>query len=278
MNATKLSSSMLTMVRRSYRANFPAQARMKSTSSTTVSAAHISERNMFGRLWDKYTAALMARPLLVKATTASTIFFISDSVTQYLMDPLADYDFARAGSGAAFGVVATTWLHYWWGFLEGFVGKRLPLAQYRLQNTLAKVFLDQAIGAPLYIFTYYVVTNFIQQYNALPKDSSKTALSLLDETAERAVEMLPPTMLRHWTLWPAVHTLNFYYSPLHHRVLVQNMVLVGWSGYLSHLNNGGLMTPTEEVEEVIAIKRRETQLPLSERAPPGSLRRMITEL
>ena len=60
--------------------------------------------------------------------------------------------------------------------------------------------------------------------------------------------MLPPTMIRHWTLWPAVHTMNFYYIPLHHRVLVQNLVLVGWSGYLSHLNNGGLMTPKEEVE------------------------------
>lgn len=174
------------------------------------------------------------------------------------MDPAAEYDIARAGSGAAFGIVATGWLHYWWGFLEGFVGRRLPVAQHRLSNTLAKVFLDQAIGAPLYIYTYYVITNFIQELNSLPADSKKTSTKVLKETCDRATEMLPPTMLRHWTLWPLVHTLNFYYSPLHHRVLVQNLVLVGWSGYLSHLNNGGLMTPKEEVEEVIAIKRRES--------------------
>jgi len=68
--------------------------------------------------------------------------------------------------------------------------------------------------------------------------------------------MLLPTMLRHWTVWPAVHTLNFYFNPLHHRVLVQNLVLVGWSGYLSHLNNGGLMTPKDEIE--VTIKRRAT--------------------
>lgn len=210
------------------------------------------------------------------------------------MDPTADYDVARAGSGAAFGVVATGWLHYWWGFLEAFVGKRLPIAQRRLSNTLVKVFLDQAIGAPIYIYTYYVITNYIQELNALPSDSEQTPTKLLEETCERAAEMLPPTMLRHWTLWPLVHSLNFYYSPLHHRVLVQNLVLVGWSGCkclyrresqtffsgsgnltcfvlsllmlcdsdLSHLNNGGLMTPKEEVEEVIAIKRRESNIPV----------------
>ena len=80
--------------------------------------------------------------------------------------------------------------------------------------------------------------------------------SLLKETSDRALEMLPDTLLRHWMLWPIVHTLNFYYNPIHHRVLVQNVVLIFWSGYLSHLNNGGLVTPEKEVElaEVAAAK------------------------
>lgn len=146
------------------------------------------------------------------------------------MDPVAPYELARAGSGAAFGVVATGWLHYWWGFLEGFVGKGIPIATHRFSNTVAKVMLDQAIGAPLYIYTYYVITNLIQELNAQTTNSQKSTVKVLEETCGRAAEMLAPTMLRHWTLWPAVHTLNFYYSPLHHRVLVQNLVLVGWSG------------------------------------------------
>lgn len=202
----------------------------KTTTVTKSVESGTKGSNFLWTFWEKYTAALMARPLAVKASTASVIFFLSDSGTQYLMDPTADYDVARAGSGAAFGVVATGWLHYWWGFLEAFVGKRLPIAQRRLSNTLVKVFLDQAIGAPIYIYTYYVITNYIQELNALPSDSEQTPTKLLEETCERAAEMLPPTMLRHWTLWPLVHSLNFYYSPLHHRVLVQNLVLVGWSG------------------------------------------------
>jgi hypothetical protein len=83
-----------------------------------------------GRYWE----ALLACSLIVKATAASLIFFTSDSATQYLIDSTAEWDGARAGSGAAFGVIATTWLHYWWGFLEGFVGAHLPVAQFRLSN------------------------------------------------------------------------------------------------------------------------------------------------
>jgi protein Mpv17 len=186
--------------------------------------------SFFWTMWERYTALLFARPLIVKATSASVIFFVSDSATQLITEPDSDWDVARAGSGAAFGIVATGWLHYWWGFLEGFVGRRVPVAQNRLGNTLVKVVLDQAIGAPLYIYTYYVITNFVQEMSNRPVDSDKESGDVLKDTCERASEMLAPTMLRHWTLWPAVHTLNFYYSPLHHRVLVQNLVLIGWSG------------------------------------------------
>jgi len=49
--------------------------------------------------------------------------------------------------------------------------------------------------------------------------------------------------MQHWKIWPAIHSLNFYFIPVHNRVLVQNLVLVGWSGYLSHLNH------SREVEE-----------------------------
>lgn len=206
--------------------------RFKSSINDSAERSRSKGTSLLWSLWGKYTDALMARPLLVKASTASFIFFVSDSATQVIMDPTADYELARAGSGAAFGIVATGWLHYWWGFLEAFVGKRISVTQNRLGNTLAKVILDQGIGAPFYVFTYYVITNFIQELHGQPQDgeSKKSAKRILKETCNRAAEMLPPTMLRHWTLWPAVHTLNFYYSPLHHRVLVQNLVLVGWSG------------------------------------------------
>eukprot|EP00536_Pseudo-nitzschia_multiseries_P010314 jgi/Psemu1/289028/fgenesh1_pg.309_\ len=230
--------------------------------------------------WARYTEELIARPLLVKGGAASFIFLVSDSATQKLMNPDAEWDGSRALSGAGFGVVATCWLHYWWGFLEVVVNKRLPVGAYgqnKFMNALGKVVADQLVGAPLYIYSYYCVTHFGKEWMAiqnninnninieseseqLEKNQSKkeerssvktttpSVTSLMQETSDRALEMLPDTILRHWTLWPIVHTFNFYYNPIHHRVLVQNLVLIFWSGYLSHLNNGGLITPEKEVE------------------------------
>ena len=76
--------------------------------------------------------------------------------------------------------------------------------------------------------------------------------------------MLWSTMLVHWRIWPLVHSFNFYFIPLNDRVLIQNLVLVGWSGYLSHLNhaNNKLMTPDEEIKGTIV--RRETEARMKE--------------
>jgi hypothetical protein len=61
------------------------------------------------RLWERYTVALIANPLLVKGSTASAIFFVSDSFTQQFSG--VKYDLARAGSGA-----------YSWLMVYGVVG------------------------------------------------------------------------------------------------------------------------------------------------------------
>ena len=92
-----------------------------------------------------------------------------------------------------------------------------------------------------------------------PQMTSQKAWKILEETVQKASEMIVPTMQQHYKLWPAVHCFNFYFTPLHHRVLVQNTVLVGWSGYLSHMNHqdSGLMTPDEEVR--LTIQKRQTQ-------------------
>lgn len=193
--------------------------------------------SIFRRAWESYSNALTSRPLTTKCTAAALIFFTSDSATQYLTrdnnsNEKFSYNLDRALSGSAFGIVATVFLHYWWGFLEATVGARIPVSKHRLANTMTKVFIDQAFGAPFYIYSYYVVTNFLQGISENPEN--KTPDEILKETNNKASEMLWPTMLKHWRLWPLVHSFNFYFVPLHHRVLVQNLVLVGWSGCACH--------------------------------------------
>ena len=42
----------------------------------------------------------------------------------------------------------------------------------------------------------------------------------------------------NWMIWPAVQACNFKLVPLEHRVLVVNVVSLGWNCYLSYLNSG----------------------------------------
>ena len=49
---------------------------------------------------------------------------------------------------------------------------------------------------------------------------------------------------KNWLVWPAVQTVNFTYIPLEHRVLVVNIVALGWNCYLSYINSKG-NTPTK---------------------------------
>jgi Mpv17 / PMP22 family len=129
---------------------------------------------------------------------------------------------------------------------------------FALTNTLCSLICSHSClktAAPCYVYSYYTLTNFFQDL----QEGKKDAVTSWKETNAKASEMLWPTMMQHWKLWPMVHSLNFYYIPIHHRVLVQNCVLVGWSGYLSHLNHGSssIMTPDEEVKATIV--RRETE-------------------
>lgn len=47
-----------------------------------------------------------------------------------------------------------------------------------------------------------------------------------------------PGLKANWLLWPAVQGINFTIVPLEHRVLVVNVVSLGWNCFLSYLNAG----------------------------------------
>jgi protein Mpv17 len=226
---------------------------VRSSSSTTTATS--SNDVLWRKLWVAYCTALERRPLLTKASMASVIFFTSDSVTQYLLkddtasheeansstsaspDQIFEWDAARAVSAGCFGVVSTTFLHFWWGFLERTVAARIPVTTHRLANTAVKVLWHQSMAAPFYIYCYYVVTNFGHRLAVQPVQTFDGVGQAWKEVNEKAAHMLWPTMMRHWSVWPWVQSFNFYFTPLHHRVLVHNTVLMFWSGYLSYLNH-----------------------------------------
>lgn len=59
----------------------------------------------------------------------------------------------------------------------------------------------------------------------------------------RAVKRLDETFVtgikNNYLVWPWVQLANFSVVPLEYRVLVVNVVALGWNCYLSALNSGG---------------------------------------
>lgn len=43
--------------------------------------------------------------------------------------------------------------------------------------------------------------------------------------------------MNNWRVWPAVNFVNFFFFPLHYRVIVVNTVGVFWNTYLAYMAN-----------------------------------------
>lgn len=167
---------------------------------------------------------LEARPLPVKLASSVVIFGIGDVATQLLVEGTqpSRIDVERTGRLIAFGVVATAYVSTWWGILEPRAAALFCPKAQKLQNTLFKVLADQTFGAGSFNFIFF-------GQSALMEGKSPA------QALARIREQWWPQMQRHWCLWPAFHSLNFYFNPLHLRVFFQNVMLVGWSGLLSSI-------------------------------------------
>lgn len=190
------------------------------------------------RLINKYFQLLEIRPFRTKVATAVVIFAVGDVSAQYFehysalkverkyncsIGPFA-WDCLRTLRIVTFGVGVTSWLHVWWGFLERTVEKHVISAvSHRYKNAFVKVFLDQLIGSPLFNVFFFSSQSILQ---------GKTL-----ETTWSDVQVRVPAMLKlHYCFWPWVHLVNFSLFPLHRRLLVHNVLTVGWIALLSHKN------------------------------------------
>lgn len=90
-------------------------------------------------------------------------------------------------------------------------------------TTAARVLADQTVFASTNLFV------FLSTMSILEGGSPK----------EKLEKSYLPGLKANWLVWPAVQAINFTLVPLHHRVLVVNIVSLGWNCFLSYLNSGG---------------------------------------
>ncbi|MCJ1412176.1 Protein required for ethanol metabolism [Ptychographa xylographoides] len=129
------------------------------------------------------------------------------------------HNYARTGrmalyGGAVFGPAATTW----YKFLQ---------AKINFKNTnatiIARVLADQTIFASTNLFVFLSSMAYLEGTDPRAK---------LKSTYVEALK-------KNWMVWPGVQAINFKFVPLDHRVLVVNVVSLGWNCYLSYVNSKG---------------------------------------
>lgn len=59
-----------------------------------------------------------------------------------------------------------------------------------------------------------------------------------------------PGLTKNFMIWPWVQFVNFKYVPADLRVLVVNVISLGWNCYLSYLNSGAGSTVSQVAETV----------------------------
>jgi hypothetical protein len=101
-------------------------------------------------LWQLYCHTLEKHPWRTKVAMTAVIFASSDTAIQHWTCKndagVVAYDWLRVCTGVGFGVVATSYMHVWWGLLESFVNARVSVAKHRFANTIVKVAIDQSMS------------------------------------------------------------------------------------------------------------------------------------
>ncbi|KAL2038239.1 hypothetical protein N7G274_008888 [Stereocaulon virgatum] len=167
-----------------------------------------------------YQMKLAQRPLLTQSITTAMLFATGDVMAQQAVEKVGSdrHDFARTGrmalyGGCIFGPAATTWF--------AFLARRINIPNRPNLTIAARVLTDQSVFATTNMFCF--LSSMAIMEGSDPKEKLKSTY----------VEALK----KNWMVWPPVQAINFKFVPLEHRVLVVNVVSLGWNCYLSYVNS-----------------------------------------
>jgi len=105
------------------------------------------------------------------------------------------------------------------------------------KHALQKVVLDQALWAPAFLASFLSVTTLLDGKG-------------VPGVKEKLKGQLTPVLITNYKIWPAVQLINFYFVPLHHRLLVIQTVCLFWNTYLSWVAYTKPAVPAAETVKV----------------------------
>ncbi|KAG6973579.1 hypothetical protein JG688_00003449 [Phytophthora aleatoria] len=116
------------------------------------------------------------------------------------------------------GLLLSPMVHSWHGLMERvFVGRGKTVVA-------KKVLADVVFMAPQMPIWYLTSTGHM---------AGKPLRQAFDESIEKQ----PVMLMANYMVWPTVNFISFSFVPLHYRLLVGNVVNLGWSSFLSYMAN-----------------------------------------
>ena len=227
-------------------------------------------------LYKRYIDALSENPFRVKIITAAFIFTTGDVATQVAEQTVLHDDSTHSSSSttsssssssspssslsngvsinvmrtvelASFGMLATTFIHCWWGLLEPVAIRLFDPVKQKFQHVLFKVFADQSFGGVCYNVIFFSVQGTVRGL----KDNE----SIKDSVSYQLTNNLSPQLKNHWSFWPFFHFGNFWFNPLHQRVVWQNLASIGWGAVLSRVGEQNRLKEKAGAEDKsVAVK------------------------
>ncbi|XP_060553543.1 protein Mpv17-like isoform X3 [Ruditapes philippinarum] len=163
-----------------------------------------------------YQHALKVHPIRTAAISAGTLLSAGDVLAQLVVEkrPLEMYNVKRTIRFAIFGTFfGGPMFSVWYSTLA----RKLGHTKYA---ALKMVACDQLLFAPPFI-AYFLIVMELMKGEGL----QDIKLKLQDDYGD--------VMKTNYKIWPAVQAMNFTFVPVHYRVLVVNLVSVGWNTYLA---------------------------------------------
>lgn len=172
-----------------------------------------------------YSRLLEVHPIKTKSLTTFIIFAFGDVLCQKLESSLEKdparkqkFNYIRTLRQATFGLVITPYLHWQFSILIPRLfpaGSSLPV--------LKSVCWDQTVNAVLINSFFFLFIGVISNEG-------------VTKSCDNLRNLIWPTLIANWKLWPLAQTVNFLFVPIPFRVLWINIVCMFWSSYLSFVN------------------------------------------
>jgi len=164
---------------------------------------------------NSYVNLLNAHPLKMQMLTGSCLAYIGDGVAQMVIEQREKYDFVRGTRMAGFTLLIWAPLaNRWMIFAER------KFAGNSVTNLTKKVGIDQFMLGPALTTTFFC-------YNELLLGEG------VDGAKKKIEHHLVGTQIAAWCVWIPAQYVNFFFMPLHMRVIFVQFIALFWNTYMA---------------------------------------------